>query len=35
MDLFIDDKFVELEGYVEEVCQYWQQNGFDVVVLED
>ena len=35
MELFIDDKCVELEGYFEEVCQYWQQNGIDVVVLED
>ena len=34
MELFIDDEFVELEGYFEEVCQYWQQNGFDVVLEE-
>ena len=34
IELFIDDEFVELEGYFEEVCQYWQQNGFDVVLEE-
>ena len=35
LELFIDEKGIELEDYFNEVCAYWQSHGFELTQLGD
>ena len=35
IELFLDEKYTPVEGYFEEVCEYWGNHGWQVTEVFD